>query len=119
MILILSEISDQHADRVETILRKNSAEYSRLNLDIDSVKNIHVSFENNSFRIEAPNCSFATSQIETVWNRSTLVEEFIENSNNQHCRKPEHRRKPKHRRKYFFQIQSIRLNPQLLQTGSF
>jgi len=83
MILILSEISDQHADRVETILRKNSAEYSRLNLDIDSVKNIHVSFEDNSFRIEAPNCSFATSQIETVWNRSTLVEEFIENSNNQ------------------------------------
>jgi len=44
---------------------------------------------------------------------------MIENSNNQHCRKPEHRRKPKHRRKYFFQIQSIRLNPQLLQTGSF
>jgi hypothetical protein len=66
MILILSDKSDQHADRVESILQKNAAEYSRLNLDVDSVKSTSVRFEDNSFRIEAPNCSFSTKQIETV-----------------------------------------------------
>lgn len=80
MILILSEINDQHADRVESILQKNAAEYSRLNLDADSVKSTHVSYENNAFRIEAPNCSFSTNQIEAVWNRCRRIEQFIENS---------------------------------------
>lgn len=80
MILILSDKSDQHADRVESILQKNAAEYSRLNLDVDSVKSTCVRFEDNSFRIEAPNCSFSTKQIETVWNRSRRIEQFIENT---------------------------------------
>ncbi len=83
MILILSDKSDQHADRVELILKKNSAEYSRLNLDVDSVKSTHVLIENNSFRIEAPNCSFSTSQIEAVWNRSVRIDQFVgDRSNN-------------------------------------
>ncbi len=83
MILILSDISDQHADRVESILQMNSAEYSRLNLDVDSVKSTQIRHEENSFRIEAPNCSFSTNQIEAVWNRSRLVKQLIENSSPQ------------------------------------
>lgn len=79
MILILSDKSDQHADRVELILQKNDAAYSRLNLDVDSAQYTQVRVENNSFRIEAPNCSFSTSQIETVWNRSARVEQLMEN----------------------------------------
>ena len=79
MILILSDKSDQHADRVELILQKNSAEYSRLNLDVDSVKSTHVLIENNSFRIEAPNCSFSTSQIDAVWNRSVRIDKLVDN----------------------------------------
>ena len=50
MILILSDKSDLHADRVESILQKNAAEYSRLNLDVESLKLTHVRFENNSFK---------------------------------------------------------------------
>lgn len=80
MILIISDRSDKHADRVELILQKNAAEYSRLNLDVDSLKVTKVRFEDNSFKIEAPNCSFSTKQIEAVWNRSTRLENFIENS---------------------------------------
>jgi len=47
MILIISEKSDKHADRVELILQKNSAEYSRLNLDVASLKSTLVKFEDN------------------------------------------------------------------------
>ncbi len=79
MILILSDKSDQHADRVELILQKNDAEYSRLNLDLDSVKSTQVRIEDNSFRIDAPNCSFSTNQIETVWNRSAYAEQIMDN----------------------------------------
>jgi hypothetical protein len=78
MILILTDISDQHADRVESILLKNAAEYSRLNLDVESVKSTLVRFEDNSFIVDAPNCSFSTRQIEAVWNRSKCIEQLIE-----------------------------------------
>jgi hypothetical protein len=80
MILIISDKNDKHADRVESILQKNSAEYSRLNLDADSLKSTQVIFEDNSFKIKGPNCCFSTSEIETVWNRSSCMEQFIEES---------------------------------------
>lgn len=80
MILIISDKSDKHADRVESILQRNAAEYSRLNLDVDSLKVTKVRFEDGSFKIETPNCSFSTKQIEAVWNRSTKLENFIESS---------------------------------------
>ena len=80
MILIISEKSDKHADRVESILQDNAAEYSRLNLDVDSLKSTHIRFEDNSFQIEGPNCNFSISQIEAVWNRNTRIEQFIEKS---------------------------------------
>jgi len=80
MILIITDKRDQHADRVESILRENAAEYSRLNLDVDSLKSTQVKFENNSFKIVGPSCSFSTNEIEAVWNRGTRLEDFIENS---------------------------------------
>jgi hypothetical protein len=80
MILIISEKSDKHADRVESILQDKAAKYSRLNLDIESLKSTYVRFENDAFKIEAPNCSFTSREIEAVWNRSTRIEQFIENS---------------------------------------
>lgn len=80
MILIISEKSDKHADRVESILQANAAEYSRLNLDADSLRTTQIRLENNSFKIEGPNCNFSISQIEAVWNRSTQMEQFIEKS---------------------------------------
>ena len=79
MILILSDIGDHHADRVESILQQNAAEYSRLNLDVDSAKYTHILIEDNSLRIEAPNCSFSTNQIDAVWNSSTYLEHLIAN----------------------------------------
>ncbi len=80
MILIISDKNDKHADRVESILQDNAAEYSRLNLDVDSLKSTQVKFENNSFKIEGPDCCFSTDEIEAVWNRGTRLEQFIENS---------------------------------------
>jgi hypothetical protein len=80
MILIISDKSDERADRVESILQKNAAEYSRLNLDVDSLKSTQVKLENNSFKIEGPDCCFSTDKIEAVWNRGTRLEQFIANS---------------------------------------
>jgi len=80
MILIISDKSDKHADRVESILQDNAADYSRLNLDVESLKSTQVKFENNSFKIEGPNCCFSTNEIEAVWNRGARLEKFIENS---------------------------------------
>ena len=78
MILIISKKSDKHADRVESILQKNAAKYSRLNLDIDSLKSTQIKFEDNVFKIEGPNCNFSTNEIDSVWNRSTLIDRHIE-----------------------------------------
>jgi len=78
MILIISKKSDKHADRVESILQKNDAAYSRLNLDIDSLKSTQIKFEDNVFKIEGPNCKFSTDEIDSVWNRSTLIDRHIE-----------------------------------------
>jgi len=83
MILIISDRSDKHADRVESILRQKGAEYSRLNLDVDSLKCTQVKFENNAFKIEGPNCCFTTSEIETVYNRGTRLEQLVENDHPQ------------------------------------
>ena len=80
MILIISDKSDKHADRVESILQDKAADYSRLNLDVESLRSTQVKFENNSFKIEGPNCCFSTNEIEAVWNRGTHLEKFIENS---------------------------------------
>jgi len=80
MILIISDKNDIHADRVESILQRNAAVYSRLNLDIDSLKSTKVRFENNYFKIDGPNCCFSTNEIEAVWNRGTRLEHFIENN---------------------------------------
>jgi hypothetical protein len=80
MILIISEKSDNQADRVESILLQNAAKYSRLNLDVDSLRSTTVISEEDSFKIEGPNCSFSTSEIEAIWNRSSRIEQFIEKS---------------------------------------
>jgi len=78
MILIISEKNDKHADRVESILQENSARYSRLNLDVDSMKYTQITPLENSFKVEGPDCNFSTSEIEAIWNRSTRLEQFIE-----------------------------------------
>lgn len=80
MILIISKKSDKHADRVESILQENAADYSRLNLDIDSLKSTQIKFEDNAFKIEGPNCSFSTNEIEAVWNRSTRIDYLNEDN---------------------------------------
>jgi hypothetical protein len=81
MILIISKKSDQHADRVESILQKNAADYSSLKLDIDSLKSTQIKFEDNALKIEGPNCNFSTNEIESVWNRGTLIDPFMDDYN--------------------------------------
>ena len=78
MILIISDKSDKYADRVESILQENAAEYSRLNLDVESLRSTQIKFEDDAFIIEGPNCCFSTNEIEAVWNRGTRIEQFID-----------------------------------------
>lgn len=76
MILILTDKNDLYADRVESILVRNSAEYSRLNLDVDSARHTKFRREDNSFRVESPNGCFSTRQIDTVWNTRARAKQF-------------------------------------------
>lgn len=80
MILIISDINDKHADQVESILQINSATYSRLNLDVDSLLCTSVRYEEDFLKIEGPTCHFSTREIEAVWNRSSRIEQFEKNS---------------------------------------
>ena len=78
MILILSHINDRHADQVETILQQNSASYSRLNLDLESLQAISIISDEDSVQISGPDFKFNSDEIDTVWNRSSNVEQFID-----------------------------------------
>jgi hypothetical protein len=80
MILIISDINDKHADQVESILQINSASYSRLNLDVDSLLSTLIKYEEDTLQIEGPNCRFSTDEIEAVWNRSSRIEHFDKNN---------------------------------------
>lgn len=73
MILIISDKSDVQADRVESILRLNAAEYSRLNLDIESLKLTKVKQIDNTYNVESPSGWFSTNKVEVVWNRSSQL----------------------------------------------
>ena len=80
MILIISDINDKHADQVESILQINSASYSRLNLDVESLLGTLIRYNEDSLQIEGPNCRFSTDEIEAVWNRSSRIESFDRNN---------------------------------------
>jgi len=78
MILILSDRSDKHADRVEEQLVDAKARYVRFNLDVESLKKCYVHFAHTSWQVHTPTARFETSEISRVWMRRPFIELTLE-----------------------------------------
>jgi len=83
MILILSDKKDVHADAVVKGLLDGSESFFRLNLDVESLVETQVKFENGRWEISQSNGMLNSSQITCVWNRRTFVELLLEETYDQ------------------------------------
>ena len=83
MILILSDKKDVHADAIVKGLLDGSESFFRLNLDVESLVETQVKFENGRWEISQSNGMLNSSQITCVWNRRTFVELLLEETYDQ------------------------------------
>jgi len=74
MILILTDKFDVHADSVISKLIKERIPYFRLNLDVESLMNSKISFENSIWGIETETGILESNYINCVWCRRPFVE---------------------------------------------
>jgi glutathione synthase/RimK-type ligase-like ATP-grasp enzyme len=83
MILILTDRNDSHSNHVIKKLDSISLSYYRLNLDVESLLDTKVKFENNIWHIEQRNTTIDIDTVECVWNRRTFVELLLEETYDQ------------------------------------
>jgi hypothetical protein len=83
MILIISDKSDVHTQKVEYFLKENSSEYVKLNIDVQSLKKTIIRFQGLDWEIESPTGNFTTEEISVIWNRRTYVELLLDEIDNQ------------------------------------
>lgn len=73
-----SDVFDAHADRVSVRLKGLGIVYFRLNLDINSLINTQMTFDDSVWNIETANGSTVSSDISCVWIRKYFVELSIQ-----------------------------------------
>lgn len=78
MILILTDAFDVHADYVISKLNALSLPYYRFNLDVNSLKQTHISFENGVWFINNGKKIITSDMVSGVWSRRTFVEQTLE-----------------------------------------
>ncbi|GAD18126.1 Glutathione synthase/Ribosomal protein S6 modification enzyme (glutaminyl transferase) [Helicobacter fennelliae] len=74
----LSEKADAHTDRVILKLNELKIPYFRLNLDLESLQNILITFKNNKWHIKTQDTSVQSDEISCVWLRKFFVELSLE-----------------------------------------
>lgn len=82
MILILSDVHDEHADLVTNQLKKDCAEYFRFNLDTQSLMTSFLTYENGKWIISQNGKKLLDEEITTVWFRRAFVELLLEEKDN-------------------------------------
>lgn len=75
MILIISDNFDLHADVVTEKLKKP---YFRLNIDVDSLKNTYITYQDNDWLITQKGLTCKASEISCVWPRRSNVQITLE-----------------------------------------
>jgi len=78
MILILSDRNDAHANYVIEKIKLEKLPYSRFNLDVESLKETSVTYENNEWRIVQRGTTISLPEIKCVWSRRTFVELLLD-----------------------------------------
>lgn len=78
MILIIADIYDLHADKVEESLKKDNISYFRLNLDYASLIKTRIIFHFNSWIIQKEDRSVNSIFFSCVWCRRAFVELSLE-----------------------------------------
>lgn len=78
MILILTDQYDRHADSVIDILSRRDVEFFRLDLDVNSLKNTHISFDETKWTITLGSKTIPSSEVSCVWHRRSFVEMTLE-----------------------------------------
>lgn len=74
MILILTDKFDVHADAIIRKLIKEKMSFFRLDLDVESLMNTRVSFENEVWEIYGQSEGITSTKISCVWCRRPFVE---------------------------------------------
>ena len=82
MILIISDKNDVHTIKVESFLKKETANYIRFDIDVESLKSTLVNYNENDWEIQCQNGVFKTSEINAIWNRRTYVELLLDEIDN-------------------------------------
>ena len=83
MILILTDKNDAHANYVIEKIKSQNLPYARLNLDVESLMNTILKYQNGAWDIRQNNKKIDLSLVKCVWNRRTFVELLLEEEYNQ------------------------------------
>jgi glutathione synthase/RimK-type ligase-like ATP-grasp enzyme len=83
MILILTDKNDAHANYVIEKIKNQNLPHVRLNLDVESLKNTIVKYQNGVWDIAQNNKKINLSSIKCIWNRRTFVELLLDEEYNQ------------------------------------
>jgi hypothetical protein len=82
MILIISDRNDVHTLKVESFFKRDSIQYVKFNIDVESLKETIIRFHGAAWDIESPTGSFRTDEITVIWNRRTYVELLLDEIDN-------------------------------------
>lgn len=78
MILIISDKHDVHADTVQEKLIKQNQPVYRFNLDVDSLKATHITFNEDIWTINQSGITIDSNSVQVVWFRRAFVELLLE-----------------------------------------
>ncbi|KRB18382.1 hypothetical protein ASE05_27140 [Mesorhizobium sp. Root172] len=81
MILILADAFDSHVDAVEIYLRQSGSEFSRLNLDVESLRQTSISFDGDIWVFSQNGIETSSADISCVWARRLTVSLTLEQQN--------------------------------------
>lgn len=74
MVLIITDSFDVHADVVIKKLKEQRIPFFRLNLDVESLKKVYISYKNFIWKIRVNNTEISSDQFTCVWCRRSFVE---------------------------------------------
>jgi len=83
MVLILTDKNDAHANYVIEKMKSENLAFCRFNLDVESLKNTIVTYQNGTWSLQQNGKEIVPPTIKCIWNRRTFVELLLDEEYNQ------------------------------------